>query len=254
MIGVELVVDEAMTVRAETGRVSEVTWSKVQGTALTIARTRAYALRQIEDLATKLEREDRMGELAKASKEAEPKVRDWLAVLARCFHLQDALAVLELDRVLDASPDELEQHRRGLRAGRAARRESFARATAVLLERLDKASSLANSKVLLNPFDARNIVRACNQVGSSVEDFRDLLGLDRGRQQVDARRWRDAAVDVRDRVLETGADGVDNARRLGVGTFGRARAASEKMTGGLMDASARRRKGEPERDVATEVE
>lgn len=241
MIGVELLIEEAMTVRKETGRVSEVTWSKVQGTALTIARTQAYALRQLDALAQKLERDDKMGELAKASTEAEAKVQEWLAVLARCFHLQDALAVLELDRVLDAAPVELEQHRVGLRAARNARRESFAHATARMLERVDRAAGSANSKVLLNPFDARTVVRACSEVGASVEDFRDLLGLDRGRQQVDARRWRDAAADMRHKVLETGADGVDNARRFGVGTLGRARAASSRVASGIADAAARRR-------------
>ena len=39
MIGVHFVIDEAMTIREQVGRVSEVTWSKVQGTPVTIART-----------------------------------------------------------------------------------------------------------------------------------------------------------------------------------------------------------------------
>jgi len=249
IIGVELLVEEAMTVRDETGRVSEVTWSKVQGTAQTIARTQAYALRQLDAMAQKLERGNKMGPLAEASREAEAKVEEWLAVLARCFHLQDALAVLELDRVFDAAPEELEQHRLGLRSARNARRDSFAEATASMLGRVDGAAGVANSKVLLNPLDARTVVRACNQVGASVEEFRDLLGLDRGRQQVDARRWRDAATDMRDKVLETGADRVDNARRFGVGTLGRARAASSRVSSGIAEAAARRRPGSPEPDA-----
>lgn len=243
MIGVELLIEEAMTVRDEVGRVSEVTWSKVQASGLTIARTQAYALAQINWLAEKLERDSNVGDLADTAKQAEVKVREWLAVLARCFHLQDALAVLELDRVLDASPDELDQHRLGLRAARHARRDSFAQATATLLHRVDQAAGLANTKVLLNPFDARTIVRACNEVGTSVEDFRELLGLDRGRQQVDARRWLDAAADVRDTVLETGSDGVSTARRFGVGALDRARAASSKMSTGISEAASRRRSG-----------
>nr|WP_284287828.1 hypothetical protein [Angustibacter aerolatus] len=46
MVGVDLVIEEAMIVRERVGRVSEVTWSKVQATASTIARTQAYALRR----------------------------------------------------------------------------------------------------------------------------------------------------------------------------------------------------------------
>jgi hypothetical protein len=243
MIGVELLVDEAMTIREETGRVSEVTWSKVQATALTVARTQAYALRQLDALAQTLERDDRIGELAKASKAAEVTVQEWLAVLARCLHLQDALAVLELDRVMDAAPCELERHRLALRTARQKRRDAFSGSTASLLARVDQAAGTANSKMLLNPLDARRVVRSCNEVGASVEDFRQLLGLDRGRQAVDARRWRDAAADVRDKVLESGADGVDTARRFGVDTLGRARAATSRVSSGISDAAARRRAG-----------
>jgi hypothetical protein len=46
MIGVDFVIQEAMTIREEVGLVSEVRWSKVQATSATIARTQAYALRQ----------------------------------------------------------------------------------------------------------------------------------------------------------------------------------------------------------------
>ena len=105
MIGVDFVIEEAMTIREQVGRVSETTWSKVQATVMTIARTQAYALRQLDALAEKLERDAKIGELAKAAKEAVSNVEEWLAVLARCFQLQDAIAVLELDRVLDAQTE-----------------------------------------------------------------------------------------------------------------------------------------------------
>jgi hypothetical protein len=41
------------------------------------------------------------------------------------------------------------------------------------------------------------------------------LGIEPGRQSLDARRWADAAAEARDEVLETGAVGVNAARRLG---------------------------------------
>jgi hypothetical protein len=108
MIGAGFVIEEAMTVREQVGRVTEVTWSKVQATSMTIARTQAYALRQLDALVEKMEHKTKIGDLAKASKDAEFTVREWLAVLARCIQLLDAIAVLELDRVLDASPDEVD--------------------------------------------------------------------------------------------------------------------------------------------------
>jgi hypothetical protein len=97
MIGVDLIIEEALTVRDQVGRVSEVTWSKVQATGMTIARTQAYALRQLDAIAEKLEKKANLGEIAKATKETGPRVREWLAVLARTFQLQDGVSVLELD-------------------------------------------------------------------------------------------------------------------------------------------------------------
>lgn len=111
MVGVGFELDEAMMLREARGRVDEVTWSKVQSSASTLSDTQAYALSQLEAIAQKLEDKAKLGDLAETIQKAEPKVREWLAVLARCFQLRDVFSVLELDRVLDDSPDELDAHR-----------------------------------------------------------------------------------------------------------------------------------------------
>ena len=90
--GVDLAVREAMSVRDAVGRVSEVTWSKVQNSAQTIHETQGYALRQLGDLADKIEEKNKIGDLAETAKEAEAEVQKWLVVLARCFELHDAVA------------------------------------------------------------------------------------------------------------------------------------------------------------------
>jgi hypothetical protein len=247
MIGVDFVIEEAMTIREEVGLVSEVTWSKVQATSATIARTQAYALRQLDALAEKLERRTAMGDLAKTSKEAEVTVQEWLAVLARCFQMQDAIAILELDRVLDASPDELDRHRRGLRTARQNRRELISRSTELLMARMDAAAGTANAKVLLHPTASKVVVHASNHVATAVVDFQARLGIESGRQALDAKRWGDAATEAKDRVLETGAEGVDAAKRLGTETLGRTRSATGKLSSGLADRALRLRGNEQER-------
>ena len=68
MIGAGFDIEEAMTVREQAGRVTEVTWSKVQATSTTIARTQAYALRQLDALAEKMERKTKIGDLAKTAR------------------------------------------------------------------------------------------------------------------------------------------------------------------------------------------
>lgn len=241
MIGADLVIEEAMTIREHVGRVSEVTWSKVQATSMTIAQTQAYALRRFDALAEKLERKSSIGDLAAASKDAESTVTEWLAVLARCFQLHDALAVLELDRVLDTSPEELDRHRVALKVARGRRLELISRSTAHLLTRIDSAAGTANTKVLLHPASSRAVVQSSNQVVTAVVDFHGRLGIEDDRQALEARRWLDAVTEVKDKALETGAEGVDAARRLGNGTLDRARSVTGRLSGEIATRTLRAR-------------
>ncbi|MEW2068046.1 hypothetical protein [Streptomyces sp. NPDC007346] len=215
MIGVDLVIEEAMTIREQVGRVSEITWSKVQDTPGTIAATQAYALRQLDALAEKMERKAKIGDLAAAAQEAESKAQEWLAVLARCFQLQDAIAVLELDRVLDAAPEELDRHRLGIRIARQNRLDLISRSTVCLVARMNAAAVAANAKVLMHPAKSPAVVRSSNQVVTGVHDFHGRLGIEAGRQRSETRRWAVAAAEARDKALETGAKGVGAAVSLG---------------------------------------
>ncbi|MES9540446.1 hypothetical protein [Actinomadura sp. NPDC000600] len=244
MIGVGFVIEEAMTIREKRGRVDEVTWSKVQTAPATIAETQAYALRQLDALAEKLERKTKIGDLAETAKEAESMVREWLAVLARCFQLQDAIAVLELDRVLDASPEELDGHRLGLKAARQHRLEHISRCTEHLVARMNAAAGAANAKVLLHPTKSPAVVQSSNHVATSVHDFQGRLGIESGRQSSEARRWVAAATEVRDRALETGAKGVDAARSRGNETLERANSVKDSIA----ERARRLRADEKERD------
>ncbi|MEU6086698.1 hypothetical protein ABZ865_07790 [Streptomyces sp. NPDC047085] len=249
MIGVDLIIEEAMTIRQQVGRVSEVTWSKVQAAPATIADTQAYALRQLDALAEKMERKTTIGDLAATAKEAESTVREWLAVLARCFQLQDAIAVLELDRVLDTSPHELDQHRIGLRAARQNRLDLIARSTERLVARMDVAAGTANAKVLLNPFKSPALVQSSNHVATSVHGFHGRLGIESGRLSSEARRWVDAATEARDKALETGAKSVDAAISFGNETLDRASSVTGKLSSEIADRARRLLGDEEERDA-----
>jgi len=185
MDGVDLAIREAMSVRDAVGRVDEITWSKVQDTSTTILDTQAYASRQLRDLATKFEQKHRVGDLAKTAKEAEPEVQTWLAVLARCNQLKDAVAVLELDRVLDASPAELDRHRLGLQAARRDRLELFSEHTAQLLDRMDMAVRRANARLVWTRTKSLAVVQSSNHVARDVDDFHELLGI-----AADSRSWQ----------------------------------------------------------------
>ncbi|MFI6075563.1 hypothetical protein ACIA5C_28780 [Actinoplanes sp. NPDC051343] len=249
MIGTGFVIEEAMTIREKRGRVDEITWSKVQNAPATVAETQAYTLLQLDALAEKLEHKAKIADLATSAREAESKVQEWLAVLARCFQLQDAIAVLELDRVLDASPDELDAHRLGLKEARQNRLDHISRSTERLLARMDAAATAANAKVLLHPTRSPAVVESSNHVAAGIQDFHDRLGIESGREASDTRRWTDAASEARDKALDTGAKGLGAARTLGTETLDRAGSVGTKLTSGLADRARRlRRTDQPDEE------
>jgi len=212
MIGVDLVIEEALTVRDQVGRVSEITWSKIQSGSLVLARTQAYAIRQLEAIAETLENKADLGKIAKATKEAEPRVREWLSVIARCFQLHDGVAMLELDRVLDSAPEDLDSHRLGLARARQKRLDLISSTTARLLTQMNETVCNANSKVLLNPRDAPAAVRSSNEIATGVVVFRDRLGIESGDAPSDAKRWSQAAGEAVNKALATGSAGATAAK------------------------------------------
>jgi hypothetical protein len=93
-------------------------------------------------------------------------------------------------------------------------------------------------------------VHSTNHVATTVVEFNGRLGIGRDRQSLNARRWLDAAVEVRDKVvdtgvevkgkvLETGAEGVGAAGRFGVEAFGRARSMIGKVSGEVTERTQR---------------
>ncbi|ADG76151.1 conserved hypothetical protein [Cellulomonas flavigena DSM 20109] len=237
MIGVDLVIDDAMTIR-EHDDVDELTWSKVQGTAWVIARTQAYALLQLDGLAQKVEKARDVPRLAQVCENVPEEARDWLAVLAHCFRLQDALDVLELDRVLDGDPERITRRREALRVAREKRREQISRTTEQLLARLDAAAGTANDKVLRHPTKARVVVATRNDVTGDVTELYRRLGVTREMTPVDARRWVEAAADVRDRVVEAGSGSVEAAVQVGTQAAGLARSAGSQVADRTRDVGS----------------
>jgi hypothetical protein len=65
---------------------------------------------------------------------------------------------------------------------------------------------------------------------------------------LEARRWADAATEVRDKGLEAGADGVDAARRLGNESLDRAKSATGKLSSRIAERALRRRRDDEAAD------
>jgi len=63
---------------------------------------------------------------------------------------------------------------------------------------------------------------------------------------LEAKRWVDAASEVRDKVLETGAERVDASRRLGNEALDRARSVQGRLSSRIAERALRRCGGEGE--------
>lgn len=246
MVGVGFDIEEAMTLRDHVGRVNEVAWSKVQAASSTVARTQSYALLQLEALAERLEDKARISVLLDAARGVQDGTNEWLAVLARCFQLQDAIAILELDRVMDTAPQDLDGHRLGLKAARDQRLASIAEVTGRLLERMAAAAQAANLKVLLNPSQSPAIVQANSHVTEVMADFHELLGIDDERTSLEARRWAAAVSDVRHRAQAMGSEGLGAAKRATTGARERARSLKGRASG--LGDRIRQREGDVDTD------
>ena len=120
------------------------------------------------------------------------------------------------------------------------------------MARLDAAGT-ENAKVFLNPASSRAVVKSSNQAAAGIADFQGVLGIDTGREAMEARLWLEAAEDAKDRVVGAGVDGVDAAKRLGMegvdaakrmatDTVGKAKSVSGKVASRLAEQSSRRRR------------
>ncbi|KQY58959.1 hypothetical protein ASD11_04895 [Aeromicrobium sp. Root495] len=213
MVGAGHTIERALTIREETGSVNETLWSTVDQTHQTIGATQTYALDQLDAVAKKLE-ETKVGGLAAAAALAEHEVPKWLAVLARCFQLQDAIDVIELDRVLAESPHELDAYRRGLKKAQAGRRELVSEHTAHLLARMDKAVETANAKIVWNRTKSLDVVASANDLAAGLDDFHGLLTI-----EADLRSWEPRELG---RAAEVASQAIQQSKDKGPGVVGTA--------------------------------
>lgn len=133
------------------------------------------------------------------TREVEHEVAVQLAILARCFELQDEFRVVELDHVQATAPDKLDGHRRGVSVARENRRASVIEVTARLMSRLDAAGELASDQILIHARAARSVIDSLDATAAILDDFHAPLGIESERQGLDLLSWREALRDPQQR-------------------------------------------------------
>lgn len=191
-------IEDAQTLR-ENGGDPRTLWDKVQGAHAAIINVQEETLLALGSLADKAQAEDKPGAIKRATGEIEQEVVMHLAVLARCFELEDQFRIIELDHVMATAPDYLEGHRQGVSENRDKRRGAVLGKTQLLMQQLDRYGAIANENIILHSRAARAIVKSLNATAESIESFHQPLGVTIAREDIGALAWREAWRDPEQR-------------------------------------------------------
>lgn len=209
-------IEEAMTIH-EHGGDPKTLWSKVDGESGTILEVQRAALLALGDLADKVKDINRPGQLKKTMRELEQEVGLQLAILARCFELQDQFRVIELDYVFATAPESLDGHRRGVAEARENRRARVLETTSRIMDQLTFAGGVANENVLLHARAASSVFLSLNNIGMSIDEFHKPLGIAAGiREELSATPWR-AALREPQQLKTAGTEVGQKAAMVGGG-------------------------------------
>lgn len=193
--GVTLAIEEADTIHTETGAVSSVTWSKVQANSLALQMMQVEAVAQLNALADYVrEAANDTDGAAQALFRAQKDAPFWLGVLARTMALQDRQYVLELARVGEDEPTQLEAHRQGIRIVRAKRTRRIVESLESISASVRECADLTNLDRVANPFSAQQVTRGANGVNDSITEFAEHADLElAGADRLDGASWGRAA-------------------------------------------------------------
>lgn len=248
IVGADLMLQEAFAVREEVGRVSDINWSKIQALPQTLHTAQAYALRRLDAAVEKIDESKNVKELAEVTKRAKVEAHEWMSVIAHCVKLQDGVGVIELDRVFEAHPEELDSHRRGLQISRDRQRESISRVTAKLMGRIEDAAAYSNSRALQSPLSARKVVDSSNTIIKEIVGLNGALGIEQDHEAINVVKWREAVATTGQKVAATTVGGAQVVARTGVAAGKHIADRTQKAASTVAAKARRANDDDPEND------
>lgn len=189
--GAAAAIEEAFTIRQHGGD-ARTLWSKVDGESAVLHEVQSDALLKLAALAETAAQASSPAAAKKAARNIEQQAGVQVAILARCFELQDQFSVLELDHVLDTAPDKVDGHRLGLADARRRRRDDVLVRTSEFLDQLQTAGGVANSNIVLHARAAQATVSALNSSAELIHELRAPLGIEGQHAALSLTTWRDA--------------------------------------------------------------
>lgn len=187
LAGISHMIDETMLIYQQVGSISETTWSKVSGCPQDIATIQAYAIAKIKGLTEKVEREQ-------DPKQVRQEIHQWLGMLASAVKMQDQVSCIELARVCQEEPEQLEAHKKGVVLARNKRLEEIEQSLNALGKQLETKAGIVGGKVLLNPYSSPHAIANIENITGDLNTFASTLQLEHIHLHVeDGPTWIQAA-------------------------------------------------------------
>ena len=198
LAGISHMIDETMLIYQQVGSISETTWSKVSGCPQDIATIQAYAIAKIKGLTEKVEREQDPKQVRPLTQQIRQEIHQWLGMLASAVKMQDQVSCIELARVCQGEPEQLEAHKKGIVLARNKRLEEIEQSLNALGEQLEAKANTVGGQVLLNPYSSPHAIANIESITGDLNAFANTLQLRHIHLQVLLNAGNQAAHAVQD--------------------------------------------------------
>ena len=210
LAGISHMIDETMLIYQQVGSISATTWSKVSGCPQDIATLQAYAIAKIKSLTEKAEREQDPKQVRPLTQQIRQEIHQWLGMLASAVKMQDQVSCIELARVCQEEPEQLEAYKKGIVLARNKRLEEIEQSLNALGKQLEEKAKTVGGQVLLNPYSSPHAIANIESITSDLNAFASTLQLEHIHLHVeDGPTWIEAAGKA---VDDTGK-ALQNARQ-----------------------------------------
>lgn len=194
LAGISHMIDETMFIYQQVGSISATTWSKVSGCPQDIATIQAYAIAKIKGLTEKVEREQDPKQVRPLTQQIRQEIHQWLGMLASAVRMQDQVSCIELARVCQEEPEQLEAYKKGIVLARNKRLEEIEQSLNALGKQLEKKAKTVGGQVLLNPYSSPHAIANIESIASDLNAFASTLQLEHIHLHVeDGPTWIEAA-------------------------------------------------------------
>ncbi|WEV47566.1 hypothetical protein OZX62_04680 [Bifidobacterium sp. ESL0690] len=227
LMGAARMIDETKTIYDKVGVIADTTWSKVDDCPMDLASAQSYALVKIRNLVNKLADEKDAGKAEKLSEQLLEDATDWMFVIGKSIQAQDELYVIELDRVLDEQPQEVEQYKEGINAARQKRLYDIAGEFGEFSKSIHGSADGIRSQKVWHPNAVKGALKNLQDVNQRLSGFAVAIGVDADSVEIKmAPRWKDAAGKL---IVDTTAGIGQGAKQIGSGAVKLGKGAGQKI-------------------------